>query len=184
MGAVEEVGAGTGAKPGGLEEVTAAARSAVQQEFQIAERLDAKARNQVAVGGAWFALVQAVASIALKQYLDHGGDRELFKVLVVLAGLAAATLAVSILYAYGVWKLRDEQEITHTSLAEMAAAARDPHTDLLEQFVQHYGYILWTRRENNKIRAKNLTKATRWWIGAVFLGLVELVVALAVVAQS
>jgi hypothetical protein len=184
VGAVERVGAAPDVQPGGTAEIAEAARSAIAQEFQVSERLDAKARNQVAVGGAWYALVQAIASIAIKQYLDNGGDTDLFAVLIIVAGAAAFALAVSIFFSYGVWKLRDEQEITHESLEEMAASARDPAVDLLQQFVQHYGFILWSRRKNNKQRAESLMVATRWWIGSIVIGLAELVVALAVLAQS
>ncbi len=160
------------------------ARSAIGQEFQIAERLDAKSRNQVAVGGAWYALVQATASIAIKDHIDAGGHPFLFSILIALATMSAATLGVSIFYSYGVWKLREEREITHTSLEEMAADARNPDVDLLDKLVEHYGFVLWTRRANNKDRGESFKRSIPWWIVAVFLGLAELVIALAVVAQS
>jgi hypothetical protein len=102
----------------------------------------------------------------------------------VLAALSGVTLGVSMLFSYGVWKLRDEKEIKHESLDEMAAAARNPNADLFDMLVQHYGFILWSRRENNKARARNFNVSIPLWIAAVLLALVELVVALAVVVES
>ena len=167
-----------------MQPVVDAARAAITQEFQIAERLDAKSRNQVVVGGAWYAGVQAIASIAIRDHIDAGGHPLLFAIVIAVAIVSGVLFGVSIIYAYGVWKLRDEHEITEKSLGEMAAAARDQNVDLLDQLVKHYGFILWTRRENNKKRAESFHRSIPFWIAGIFFGLVELVVALAALAQS
>lgn len=165
--------------------VVEAARAAIAQEFQIAERLDAKARNQIAVGGAWYALVQAAGSIAIRQYLDRGGSDTLaFSAVLVLAGVSGFALAVSIAYCYGVWKLRDEKEMTPDAIEAMAESARDPDADLLSMFVQHYRFILWHRRANNALRARNFKRSTPWWVASLLFGLAELIAAVAVLAQS
>jgi hypothetical protein len=178
--------------------IVESARAAIAQEFQIAERLDAKARNQVAVGGAWYAAVQAVSAIAIKQHLDSakgaglaakhhvtsGFGNDWFLVLIIVAGIAGVLLAVTIYFSYGVWKLRDEHEISSESLSQMAASARDPDTDLLGAFVEHYGYILSTRRENNGKRSKSFKWSSRFWSLALLSGLVELVFALVLLAYS
>jgi len=184
VSAVEHVSASPNAQPEEVSALLETARSAVAQEFQVAERLDAKSRNQVAVGGAWYAVVQATAAIAIKQYVDNGGSSWLFAAIVALASVSGVMLAVAILYSYSVWKLRDEQEITHESLQEMSTAARDPSVDLLSQLVDHYGFILWTRRKNNKDRVASFRKSTPWWIGSILFGIVELIVALALVAGA
>jgi hypothetical protein len=164
--------------------VVDAARTAIAQEFQIAERLDAKARNQVTVGGVWFALVQAVASVAIKNEIDAGRTTWLFALLVVVALVAGACLVMTIVLSYDVWRLRDEVEITNESLEEMSEVARNPQDDLLDKMVAHYGFVLWTRRSNNKNRAQSFQNSIPWWMAALIAGLAKLVIAVAVLAQA
>lgn len=164
--------------------VVETARAAVAQEFQIAERLDAKARNQVAVGGTQYALVQAVASIAIKEYLDSSGSTSLFAAALTLGIASGVCLVISILLCYGVWRLRDEQEINADGLTAMAASARDPKVDMYELTIRHYGSILWHRRANNRDRAKQLARSVPLWISSLLLGVTELAIAVALLAAA
>jgi hypothetical protein len=159
------------------------ARAAISQEFQIAERLDAKSRNQIAVGGALFALVQAVASIAITHAVDNGDTRFTFGLLVATAAFAGLSLIVAAVFAYDVWRLRDEQEITPQALEEMAAASRDPKRELMDELVRHYEFILQTRRVNNRKRASAFDRSILPWMISLGLGTAELVTALIVLAH-
>ena len=88
-----------------LPEVVSAARAAVEQEFQISERLDSKARGLVVLAGQWFAVAQAVSAVAYSTKNPH--DWMLYTV----AGLAAAgavALGATFVFAWKVWRVRDE----------------------------------------------------------------------------
>jgi hypothetical protein len=165
--------------------VVDAARAAVAQEFQIAERLDAKARNQMTVAGAWYAVVQTFAGITLRVLIDSPDHhRWLFALIVAFAAVAGACLIVAMLYSYGVWRLHQESEITHEGLGEMLDVARDPTDELGEKLVAHYQSILALRRLNNKKRAERFKHSVPWWIAALSLSLGELVLALFALAAS
>src|SRR4051812_4936004 len=49
-----------------LKHVLDTARDALDHEFQLAERYDAKARGRATLAGSWFAATQAVTAVALK----------------------------------------------------------------------------------------------------------------------
>ena len=128
---------------GDIRLVLEAARDAIRQEFQIAERLDAKARNQMAIAGTWFAVVQGVAGLAIGD--DETGSFfgwSYVTIIVVLAGAAGACLIVAMTLSYLVWRLRDEEEITHKALFEMADVARNPSDGLEDKLVAHNARIL------------------------------------------
>ena len=167
-----------------LSMVVETARAAVEQEFQIAERLDSKARNQMAVSGTWYAVVSAIAGLALRAQLDSGANNLLFAAIVVTAGAGAVCLIVALFFSYGVWRLRTETEVTHEGLSEMLADARDPSVDVAEKLVEHYRALLAHRRANNKERSAAFARSVDWWIAAVVLALIELVLALAALAQA
>jgi hypothetical protein len=184
VSALDEIGARPNAQDEQMRLVVDAARAAIDQEFKIAERLDAKARNQIAVGGAWYALVQAAASIAIKNYLDHGGNTPLFAWVLTLAAAGAVALGFAIAYSYSVWKLRDEKEITPDGLEAMAESAKDPGANMLDLFTRHYRFVLWHRRQNNKDRAESFKRSIPWWALSLAFGVAELLLAVALLAKS
>jgi hypothetical protein len=161
-----------------------AARAAVAQEFQIAERLDAKARNQMTVAGAWYALVQTFAGITLRVLVDSGGHDLLFAFIVAFAAVSAFCLIVAMFHSYRVWRLHQESEITREGIGEMLELAHDPSGDLGDKLAKHYGAILATRRDNNKKRAQSFKASVPWWIASLVLSLIELVLALWALAAS
>lgn len=149
------------------------ARQAIDQQFVISERLDNKARGLVATGGAWFAVVQAVATGAF----DIGGlDRTWKLLMVVAAGLGAGLLIATTALCARVWSTRTETDIAPQGLISMRndiASGGDVVTDL----IRHYAHILNTRAENNAQRAGHYKVAQRLWYGAMLFPLAELAVA-------
>ena len=164
--------------------VVEAARKAVELEFQIAERIDAKARNQMTVAGAWYALVTAIAGVALRAELDTGGDDWLVASIVGFAAAAGVCLGIAMAFSYGVWRLRTEPDVEPDGLRAMLDDARGPNVDVAEQLVEHYRALLARRRRTNKIRVRNFKRSVRWWIFGLGFALVELLVALAALAQA
>lgn len=161
-----------------------AARSAVAQEFQMAERLDAKARNQMTIAGSWYAIVSAVGGIALRAQLDSGANDFIFAAVVALAAVGAICLIVAMFYSYGVWRLRTESEVTHEGITEMLADAHDPSVQVADKLVEHYRALLARRRVNNKRRSQNFKRSVSWWVAALICSLFEFVAALVALVQS
>lgn len=160
------------------------ARAALQHEFAIAERLDSKARNQVTVAGSWFALVGSLSALAIKEQLDGGPETFPFSLLVVLAGVHAFCLIVTMLFSYGVWRVRTEKESTNETLEKMLTDARTPDVDVAERVILHYGAQLARRRANNKERSASFKKSVGWWIATLSVGLMQFVAALFALAQA
>lgn len=169
---------------GDIKLVLDAARAAVQQEFQIAERLDSKARNQLTVAGTWYALVTGLAGIALKMWIDTSSGSGLVAFIIVFAGAGAVCLIVALVYSYRVWRLRVEPDIHPDGIAEMLADVHDPGVDVAERLVEHYRALLAMRRASNKIRSTNFKASVKWWLLALGFGLAELVTSLAAIAHS
>lgn len=158
-----------------LAEVLTAAREAVDKEFDIAERLDAKARGLVTTAAQWFGIAQAVSAVAFATQTPH--DWMLWTVGgAALAG--AIALGVLCLFAWRVWAIRDEPAVSPGGLLQMHEAAKDdPNAPKL--LVQHYASLLEDRRENNRKRADALDNAQVAWFAAMALPLVQLGFALA-----
>lgn len=164
--------------------VVEAARAAVAQEYEIAERFDAKARNQVTMCATWYAIVSAIAGIALRAQVDSGANDWLFAIVVALAIFGGLCLFGAIAYSYRVWRLQKETLITHEGLTEMLADAQNPDVDVAEQLVKHYRALLRPSRSNNQDRSRNFKRSVWWWAASLAVGFAELVVSLIALVQA
>jgi hypothetical protein len=164
--------------------VVDAAREAVSHEFEIAERLDAKARNQMTMAGTWYAIVSTVAAVALRAQVESGANDWLFAVVVALAVFGGACLIFTMFLSYRVWRLQKETLITHEGLSEMLADAHRPDVDVAEKLVEHYRALLAPSRANNKIRSETFKRAVPWWTASLIFGFVELVFSLIALIQA
>jgi hypothetical protein len=160
----------------GLTEVVNFARTAVEHEFQISERLDAKARGQVTLAGQWFAVVQAVSAVALGA---KGVDGWLLYAVGVTALIGGVVLAFAFLQSARVWKLRDEDAVHPKGILELKERAESDEAGALAVTVQHYASLLQDRRRTNKLRAEALETAETLWLASMALPLVQLGFALA-----
>jgi hypothetical protein len=158
-----------------LPEVLNTARAAVEQEFQISERLDTKARALITLSGQWFAVAQAVSAVAFTT--EKPRDWMLWTV----AGTALAggiALGLLFFFCWRVWRIRDEEAVSPRGLLQMhSAAVNDPNATKL--LVEHYAAMLRDRRTTNKSRADALAVAQGWWFVAMALPFVQLGFALA-----
>lgn len=151
------------------------AREALSHEFEVSERLDAKARGQMTLAGAWFAIVQAVAGIALRD----GAISDAWGAAVVgTAVLAAIALGWAFYRHYAVWKLRDETGFNADALHAFGEWAADNETNLGSTLIGYYEQILSERQGRNRERVAEFDKAVPAWFFALGLTLVELMVAL------
>jgi hypothetical protein len=163
-------------KTEGLSEVVIVARGAVEQEFQVSERLDAKARGQVTLAGQWFAIVQAVSAVAFAAKAVEGS---LLYVVGALALAGGALLARTFWVSSKVWKVRDEDAVHPHGILQLKSKAEAEGADAMEVAIQHYASILQSRRGTNRLRVEALEKAEWWWPWAMGVALVQLGFALA-----
>lgn len=159
-----------------LGHVADAARAAIAQEFAITERLENKARAQVTMAGAWFAVAQAVSGVALGV---SGLARAWVVILGSLALSGAAVLIGLALASRGVWKLYEEKEIGKKALEELLEMADDPNpkTEMLGVLVRQSAWTLDHRRTNNAKRAAAFLRTEIWWFLALTLALSQVLVA-------
>lgn len=158
-----------------LAEVVQVGRDALTQEFQISERLDAKARGHVTLAGQWFAVVQAVAAVA---FAARGIDDGWLLAVAATAAAGGIALATTVVLSWRVWRIRDEEAVSPKGLLEMKEEAEREESEALEPLVRHYASKLQSRRGTNRTRADALAWAERVWFVAMALPLVELVLAL------
>src|SRR5215211_3446208 len=157
---------GSDEPPEGLPEVLNAARGALEQEFQISERLDRKARGLATLAGQWFAIAQAVSAIA---YSTKGAHDWMLYFVAGTAALGAVALGATFFWAWNVWKVRGEEAVSPRGLMQMKAAAGDPGL-----LVDHYAAMLGDRRATNKERRQALEVAQYVWFAAMALPLAQL----------
>jgi hypothetical protein len=162
----------TGDEADDLEPVISVARAAVDHQSQIPERLESKARGQLTIAGAWFAVVQAVAA---KAFDIDGLANAWIWVIGGLAALGGIALLVTAWLAAQVWRLRPGGEIDPDSLILMANEIRhQPEIDVQGRLVSHYADVLDDRMTSNSERARWFEKAQLTWYLAMFVPLLEL----------
>jgi uncharacterized protein YneF (UPF0154 family) len=157
-----------------LKYIVDAARDALEQEVGRAERYDAKARNQMTLAGSWFAVVQAVAAVAIR---PNTPSKWVVGILLA-AVVAAGGLILAMIASAKVWKLREQPAVNHETLNEMLDDARRKPSTFGEDLVQLYRNLLGHAQERNDERADALDESTRTWWWALSLGFIELAVAL------
>ena len=164
------------------------ARAAVEAEWQLANRLDEKARGQATLAGAWFAVTQAIVAAAVVGAHLHKGW-----VYGLAAGLALQAVCLVRLLAASakVWTLRTERGVGVESLRAMQADANADPVAFASKAVDFYATILGEARKANVERAnafddglgnKSYSSAIFWWWRVLGFGLVE--IALALLAQA
>lgn len=163
---------------GDLKEVVAVARAVVDQEVEVTQRLENKARQQVVLAAQWFAIVQAVFAVAL----NHEDDSVTWLVWTA-AGLAIVgglVLGLTILLGWCTWRVRADSEVTPHGLIQMKEKAH--HRDgVLDAMVVHYANLLQARRANNRVRSDWAMRAEYAWFIAMFIPFAQLAAALAAI---
>jgi hypothetical protein len=155
-----------------LKHVLDTARAALDHEFQRAERLDAKARNQTTLAGSWLIVAQAVAAFAIRSNVDIRW--------VIAVGVLFILEAVAFVWllkiSSGVWALKVRPDISGRTLEAMEDDVANP--DFASRTIETYRGILVKAQEANEDRAQALEWTWRpWWVVLV-LGFLEMGVAL------
>jgi len=145
----------------------------VAEQFQIAERLDRKARFQVATAGAFFALVQALAvNTILNADLTDGwiatlGALALPPALLTIGALVATARA---------WQTQAEKDLPLDKLRSLAERMQIDDELALRELAHHYLNLVEERRLSNATREQRVRQATGATQLALFFIGAELVV--------
>ncbi len=164
-----------GQAPDEISAVLESARSAVDQEFHLSQRLDTKMQYQFAVTAGWFGVAQTFAAVVLNR-----ADVPPFWIglVLVLGGLSIASVAWAIRETFAVWKLRPDKGIDPEKLKVWAdrVHARDPVVP--GEIAKEYAVLLDERRSRNEQRASAIKTSYKWCGYSVAITTAELIVAL------
>jgi fructose-specific phosphotransferase system IIC component len=161
------------------------ATSIIDEEFRRSERIDAKSRNQIALAGAFFAVVQAGVIGLLNGALGATEHHEASSFVPWLAGtgiLAAAGLVLAVMASYRAWRLLDDQALVPKTITTYLEAARAGNPAVGVKLVDAYVKIAEDRRANNQKRTDALEQATKATALAFACMAIEIVLAFTAVA--
>ncbi|HEY5192680.1 MAG TPA: hypothetical protein VIJ39_02265 [Solirubrobacteraceae bacterium] len=157
-----------------LSRVLDIARATLDSELERANRWDEKARGQATLAGAWFAVTQTVAAIALGSSAPKGW------VIVLSIGLAlqAGALVMDLVRAAQVWAPQDRDEFGRETLEALEGRIDEPVAQIAAALIGFYTTVLDEAQLANENRGKAFDKASFWWWPVLGIGLVEIAVAL------
>jgi hypothetical protein len=163
-----------------LGQVIESVRSMVGEQFQIAERLDRKARYQVGSAAAFFAVVQAAAINAIT-------GAELSKSwIVTLAAVAVAAglmTVASVLAAADAWRTQTEKDLPIPDLRAMVDSISLGDANASRELAHHYINLAEKRKAGNAERIKRVKRAAGAAIVSIGLTGLELIMVFIALAQ-
>lgn len=161
--------------PADAGKVVDALKAAAEQEFQIAERLAAKARQAYALAAGVFVIAQTVAFGAFQaKHLD--GARP--AIIVVFAIIAVAGLGWATYKVLAADDVQPSGDLEPEALMDLVNDAYEHDENVLGKLAGAYSGVLTTRREANDVR-RTAYKETRTAVGWSLIATgVELFVAL------
>lgn len=178
----DEIHTSTGAVDGDLGEIIESARAVVAEQFQIAERLDRKARYQVGSAGAFFAVVQAVAVNAIT---SNGLSGEWPTTLAIIAVPAALITVGAFLAAAEAWRTQPEGDLPLEKVRSMIGPGTpEQHRKDREWLANLYLTLAQTRRDGNALRLQNVKRTTAAALISVALTGLELVLIFVALAHG
>jgi hypothetical protein len=152
-----------GASATQLSILLSSATAIIDEEFRRSERIDAKSRNQIALAGAFFAVVQAGVIGLLNGVLGASEDHQASAFVPWLAGagaLAGFALVAAVFVSYRAWRLLDDPTLGVKTIRDYLDAARDGNPAVGVKLVGAYAKIAEGRRANNRLRTDALERAT------------------------
>jgi len=159
----------------------ASATSMIDEEFKRSERLDAKSRNQIALVGAFFAVVQAGVIGLINGSLGATTEKDpassFVPWLAAAGGVAALALIVAFAFSYRAWKLHDDPALSPETIDSYKEHARQGNPAVGVKLIGAYTEIAEGRRANNEKRAESLESAAIACAVAMTFIAIELVLA-------
>lgn len=139
-----------------LSQLIESVRSMVAEQFQIAERLDRKARYQVGTSGAFFAVVQAAAINAITSADLSTG----WIVALAAFGLSAGFMTIaSLISASDAWRTQTEKDLPIPDLRQMVDNIVLGRDEPRRELAHHYINLAERRKAGNVERIKRVKRA-------------------------
>lgn len=169
-----------GASATQLSILLSSATAIIEEEFRRSERLDAKSRNQIALAGSFFAVVQAGVIGLLNGLLgpsEHHKASSFVPWLAGAGGLAGFALIIAAVVSYRAWRLLDDPALKIKTIRDYLGPARDGNPAVGARLIDAYATIAEGRRANNRKRTDALECATKACGVAVACIAIELILA-------
>jgi hypothetical protein len=162
-----------------LGQLVETSRAMVAEQFQIAERLDRKARYQVATAGAFFAVVQALAVNAI----GNAGLSDGWVATLGALALPPAFLTLAALIATShAWRTQDEKDLPLVELRAIVDRVQRDDDLAMRELAHHYLNLVEARRGQNAAREAEVRRAAAaTQLALVFIGLELLMVFIALI---
>jgi hypothetical protein len=165
---------------GDFAQVIESARAMVGEQFQIAERLDRKARYQAATAGAFFAVVQAVAINAIT---GAGLTKSWIVTLAAVAVPAGLMTIASVLAAADAWRTQIEKDLPIPDLRAMVDGIALGDENAPRELAHHYLNLAEKRRAGNAARLPRVKKAAAAALISIGLTGLELIMVFIALTQ-
>lgn len=165
---------GSERSPTDLSAVLDVLKAAVQREDVVAERLDSKTRQLLALVGVLFAIVQTVAFGSFRQAAIGTHER------VAIIGLGFAAIGLLALAALASFRQQAARKVSDLKLDRIGALIEQRgKTDVVTELCKDHLGMLWSRRKANVSRTDRYQLTFLISSAAVIVIAAELVVALA-----
>jgi hypothetical protein len=151
------------------------ARASADQEFQIAERLAAKARQGFGLAAAYFAICQTVSFGGFEAARINGDERAWVIYLAVFAAGSLFAAAIATMRADGLY---DSGDLPLEKMPQELDAAYEGDDDVLQRLTEFFLGIAVSRRKANKRRRSAYKVARAFTFISMGATTVQLVVAL------
>jgi len=160
-----------------LEQAITVLRARIDEEFRIAERLDAKSRQIFALAAGFFAVVQTVTFGSFAQNQITSTDRQIMLAATVIAGLALIGVAYRLVR--GETTLL-ENDIKPESIVAWCNESKGDPEYLPARLVSELSLVARCRSQNNENRNLNYEAVSRMARVALSLAGIELFIAILV----
>jgi hypothetical protein len=149
----------------------------IEEEFRIAERHDAKARQALAIAAGFFAATQVTTVASLNRSSVHAGARVAIVAAALVAGLALVVVARRLISAE---ELRKEDDIDPDRILAWCEEGGEKPEYVSGRLVRELTEVAKARAHSNRGRAERYSAVATATRSALVLTGIELMIALAV----
>ncbi len=153
------------------------AKSEVDSQLTISERIDSKARSYITITAAFFAAAQA---LALRQDVLHrlGGTRDTVVTVATVAGSIVGAALIAAAIALFVFKDKSFESKPLFEWLNDISQKRKPEPVVAEEVVEAYITLFHRRRQRNVVRARWLIVVQVLCIAGIGASILQLILAL------
>jgi hypothetical protein len=152
------------------------ARAMMDEEFQRAERIENKSRNQFTVIGAYFAVVMATTAGVLNVLVANHQKLQAWVPPSVGGTALASTIAIFVAggYSFRAWRTRKQDALDASTIRDYVPWAERGNVAVVKQLIEAFTGILDDRRAQNASRVKDLKCAGKACLAAGIVATIQL----------